>query len=160
MTRTHRFLAAASLIAAAALAHAHGFKLGDITIEHPYARATGPGMSIGGAYLTLANQGKDDRLLSASAPVAADVQLHLMKMEGDVMRMRQVDGIDLPAGKPVVLAPGGLHVMLIGLKAPLKEGDRFPLTLKFEHAGETVVTVNVEGTAANHSGAHDHAAMK
>jgi copper(I)-binding protein len=160
MTPAFRRLAVASLFAVAGWAHGHGFKFGDIAIEHPYARATGPGMSIGGAYLTLDNQGKADRLLSASAPVAASVELHLMKMEGDVMRMRQVDGIDLPAAKAVVLAPGALHVMLIGLKAPLKEGDRFPLTLKFEHAGETVVTVNVEGAAANHSGAHDHAAMK
>ena len=132
------------LSAACLLVHAHEFKLGDITIGHPYARTTAAGQASGGGYLKLENKGADDKLLSASADVAASVELHSMRMEGDVMRMRQVDGIALPKGKTVELKPGGFHIMFMGLKAPLKSGDKFPLKLKFEKAGEVTVTVNVE----------------
>lgn len=133
-----------ALSVASLLAHAHSFKLGEITIGHPYARTTAAGQASGGGYLKLENKGADDKLLSASADVAASVELHSMSMEGDVMRMRQVDGIALPKGKTVELKPGGLHIMFMGLKAPLKNGDKFPLKLKFEKAGEVTVTVNVE----------------
>ena len=143
-------------LAAAALAEAHSFKLGDIDIEHPYARATAPGQPTGGGYLKLDNKGRDDRLVSARAAVSASVELHSMRMESDVMRMRQVDGIALPRGKQVALEPGGLHIMFVGLKAPLKAGDKFPMTLTFEKAGAVEVIVNVEtpkpaaGSAAEH----------
>ena len=126
------------------VARAHTFKLGEITIGHPYARATAAGQASGGGYLKLENKGADDKLLSASADVAASVELHSMSMEGDVMRMRQVDGVALPKGKTVELKPGALHIMLVGLKAPLKDGDKFPMQLRFEKAGEVTVTVNVE----------------
>ena len=126
------------------MAQAHSFKLGDITIGHPYARTTAAGQASGGGYLKLENSGADDKLLSASADVAASVELHSMSMEGDVMRMRQVDGIALPKGKTVELKPGAFHIMFMGLKAPLKNGDKFPLKLRFEKAGEVTVTVNVE----------------
>jgi copper(I)-binding protein len=129
---------------AAVIAQTHTFKVAEISIGHPYARATAPGQPSGGAYLRLENRGPDDRLLGASADVSAGVELHMMKMEGDVMRMRQVDAIDVPSNKPVVLEPGGLHLMLVGLKAPLKEGSRFPMTLKFEKAGDVQVEVSVE----------------
>ena len=132
------------LCTSALVAQAHSFKLGDINIGHPYARTTATGQASGGGYLKLENKGADDKLLSASADVAASVELHSMSMEGDVMRMRQVDGIALPKGKTVELKPGGLHIMFMGLKAPLKSGDKFPLKLKFEKAGEVTVTVNVE----------------
>ena len=132
------------LSAAALMAQAHSFTLGDITIGHPYARTTAAGQASGGGYLKLENKGADDKLLSASADVAASVELHSMSMEGDVMRMRQVDGIALPKGKTVELKPGAFHIMFMGLKAPLKNGDKFPLKLKFEKAGEVTVTVNVE----------------
>ena len=155
-----------SLLAAVALATcattgalAHEFKLGAISIGHPYARATAPGQPTGGAYLRLVNKGPDERLLSASSAIAERVELHSMKMEGDVMRMREVGTLDLPSGQTIDLKPGGLHLMLTGLKAPLKSGDRFPLTLKFEKGGEVVVTVNVETSAppsAAAASAHDH----
>ncbi|MBC8055378.1 MAG: copper chaperone PCu(A)C [Rhizobiales bacterium] len=137
-------LATGALAFATAIAHAHSFKLGDIDIGHPYARATVPGQPTGGGYLKLDNKGRDDKLLSARAAVSASVELHSMRMEGDVMRMRQVEGIALPAGQKVALEPGGLHIMFVGLKAPLKVGDKFPMTLKFEKAGEVEVIVNVE----------------
>ena len=144
-----------ALCLVAGLANAHSFKLGSIDIGHPYARATAPAQPTGGGYLTLDNKGADDKLISASAAVSASVELHSMSMEGDVMRMRQVDSVALPAGKMVELKPGGLHIMFVGLKAPLKAGDKFPMKLKFEKAGEVEVTVNVEAPGAGDSG-HKH----
>lgn len=141
-----RILAGLVVCIAVSAAQAHSFKLGEIAIDHPYARATAAGQAAGGGYLKLENKGADDKLLSASADVAASVELHSMSMEGDVMRMRQVDNIALPKGKTVELKPGGLHIMFMGLKAPLKNGDKFPLKLKFEKAGEVTVTVNVEAS--------------
>jgi len=138
--------------AAAFTAQAHGFKLGEITIGHPYARSTAPGQPNGGAFLSLENRGADDKLVSADAgPIASRTELHTMSMDGDVMRMRRVDDIAVGSGKAVALKPGGYHVMMFGLKAPLKEGDTFPLKLHFEKAGDVTVTVNVEGPAADHT---------
>ena len=150
MKKLTRYAALATLGLAALAAHAHTFKLGAIEIGHPYARATAPGQPAGGGYLSLSNAGANDRLLSASAEVSKAVELHTMTMEGDVMRMRQVEAIELPAGKKVELKPGGLHIMFIGLKAPLKQGDKFPLKLKFEKAGEVTVEVNVEVADTSH----------
>jgi len=150
-----RSLAIVALGLAAALAHAHSFKLGAIDIGHPYARATVAGQPTGGGFLSLQNGGAADRLLSVSADVSKSVELHSMAMDGDVMKMRQVDAIELPAGKLVELKPGGLHIMFIGLKAPLKVGDKFPLKLKFEKAGEVTVQVNVEAASASHDMKHD-----
>jgi copper(I)-binding protein len=154
--KTKTILSAAALALASALTHAHSFKVGDIDIGHPYARATGPGQPTGGGYLKLENKGRDDRLLSARAAVSASVELHSMTMEGDVMRMRQVEGVALPAGQTVELKPGGYHIMFVGLKAPLKDGDKFPMTLKFEKAGEVEVTVNVEAPKAGAAAEHKH----
>ena len=144
MTALNRFLIGAALAAAALAAQGHGFQLGAIAIGHPYARATVPGQPTGGGFLKLENKGDADRLLSASADVSSSVELHTMSMDGDVMRMRRLDAIALPAGKTVEFKPGGLHIMFIGLKAPLKAGDSFPLKLKFEKAGEVTVDVKVE----------------
>ncbi len=142
--KLRRLLTGMALVAAGIAAQAQEFKLGSIAIARPYARATVPGQPAGGGFLTLDNKGADDRLLSASAGVSGAVELHSMSMDGDVMRMRQVDAIELPAGKTVALKPGGLHIMFIGLKAPLKAGDSFPLKLKFEKAGEVTVQMTVE----------------
>lgn len=141
---------------------AHGVTAGDLKIGHPWARPTVQGQPTGGGFLKIENTGKTaDRLLSATAPVGSHLELHTMSMEGDVMRMRQVDGIDIPAGATVELKPGAYHVMFMGLKAPLKEGDKFPVTLKFQKAGEVKVEVWVEkpkdGAAAGHDMAqHKH----
>ena len=116
-----------------------------VAVEQAQARATAAGQSIGGAYMTLINRGVADRLVSArvAAGVARSVELHTMSMQGDVMRMRQLEAIELPAGQTIELKPGGVHLMLIGLKAPLKAGASFPMTLRFEKAGEVVVQVPV-----------------
>ena len=146
MTRFNALRGAAIgvLFALTALARAHDFTLGALTIGHPYARATAPGQPVGGAFMKIANAGADDRLLSVRSAAAGSVELHMMAMKGDVMQMRQVDGIDLRAGETVELKPGGYHVMLVGLKGPLTAGSSFPATLKFAKAGEVTVQVNVE----------------
>ncbi len=151
MTLKNLFTAAALALATLA-AQAQEFKLGAITIGRPYARATAAGQPVGGGFMKFSNAGGGDRLVSASADVSKSVELHMMKMEGDVMQMRQVEAIELAAGQTVELKPGGYHVMFIGLKAPLKAGDKFPLKLKFEKAGEVVVTVNVEAPGATTGG--------
>jgi periplasmic copper chaperone A len=143
------------LTLASMAAPAEDAKLGQIRIGNPYARATASGQSSGGGFLKLENGGGDDKLLSASAEVSSAVELHSMTMEGDVMRMRQVPAIELPAGQTVELKPGGLHIMFLGLKAPLKAGDSFPLKLKFEKAGEVSVSVKVEAAGAG-AGAMRH----
>ena len=150
-------LAVATLLTATAAA-AHEFQLGPLKIDHPWARPTLPGQSAGGAYLSVHNGGSaPDRLLGGSTPGAKRVEVHEMRMEGDVMRMREMPALDLPAGKLVQLAPGGLHLMLFGLKAPLKLGDKLPLKLRFEKAGEIDVVLHVENKpAAPADTAHKH----
>ena len=142
-------LAGLALGLASLAAQAHDYKLGSLSIGHPWARPTGAGQATGGAYMKIANAGGDDKLLSVSSDAAKSVELHEMKMEGDVMKMRQVDGIVLKAGQTVELKPGGYHVMLVGLKAPLKVGDKIPAKLKFEKAGEVDVTLNVDALGAD-----------
>jgi len=123
-------------------------KAGSVSIQGPWARATAPGAAVGGGFMVLENAGADDRLVGASSPVSASVELHTMSMENNVMRMREVPAIDLPAGKRVDLRPGGLHIMFIDLKAPLKVGEPFPVKLRFEKAGEVEVMMSVEAMGA------------
>ena len=155
--RRFLILALATLLTATA-APAHEFQLGSLKIGHPWARPTLPGQSAGGAYLSVANTGvAPDRLLGGSSPAAERVEVHEMRMDGDVMRMRELPALELPAGKTVPLAPGGLHLMLNGLKAPLKLGDKLPLKLRFEKAGEIEVLLHVENQPATAADtAHKH----
>jgi periplasmic copper chaperone A len=120
---------------------------GSVQITGAWARATPAKAENGGAYLTLeATTG--DRLIGASAPIAAKAELHRMTMTNGIMKMRQLASIDLPPGKKVTLKPGALHIMLIGLKKPLETGQTFPLTLDFAKAGKREVTVTVEKIAS------------
>ena len=155
------FLAAAMLLFAAP-AQAHDYKLGPLAIGHPWSRATPPGAAVGAGYLTIANEGAEpDRLVSATAAVAGRVQIHTMTEEGGVMNMRALpDGLEIPAGATVELAPGGNHLMLMDLAGPLKEGERIPAALRFEKAGTLDVEFAVgpmggepAGHDAHHSGA-------
>ncbi len=150
-----QFFVAAAISAATLTVLADGYRVGGIAVEHPYARATLPGQPTGGAYLRLENKGAADRLVSVKAAVSQSVELHTSSMDGDVMRMRQVDAIDVPSNKTIVLEPNGTHIMLVGLKAPLKRGDSFPMTLKFEKAGEVVVDVKVQAVTAG-AASHQH----
>jgi copper(I)-binding protein len=131
---------------AVSLAHAQEYKLKDLRIARPYARATVPNQPSGAAYLTIENQGKNaDKLVAASSPVAKSVEIHTMSMEGNVMKMREVTDIELKPAEIMDMMPGrGYHLMLLGLNQPLKAGDKFPLTLTFEKAGKTEVTVSVQ----------------
>lgn len=115
-----------------------------IQVEDSWARESPPTVTNGAAYMTLINQGDTaDRLIAASSEVAEVIELHAHLMEGNVMQMRQVEAIEVNPGESTLLEPGGLHVMLIGLTAPLKAGQRFPLTLEFEQAGTIPIEVEV-----------------
>ncbi|MEF2549816.1 copper chaperone PCu(A)C [Aurantimonas sp. A2-1-M11] len=129
---------------------AHDYKVGELSIAHPWSRATAPNAAVGGGYMVIKNQGTtDDRLLGGSTPVAGEVQIHTMDMDGDIMRMRQLeDGLAIPAGATVALEPGAYHLMLLGLKETLAEGARVPLTLTFEKAGTVETELAVEGMGA------------
>lgn len=138
--------------------HAHGSQLGELSLRHPHAYPTLPGTTTGAVYLVaIHNEGeRADRLLSASTAVAERVELHRMQMDGDVMRMRAVTAIEVAAKATISLRQGstdGYHLMLFGLHRPLAADDRFPLTLRFERAGEVKVEVRVEAprSGADHS---------
>lgn len=131
------------------MAAAHGFTAGDISIGHPYAPATPPSARNGAAYLTLSNNGSsEDTLLSASGEIAEKVEIHLTRIDNGVAAMRPVpDGIAVPVGSKIVLAHDGYHIMLSGLKEPLVEGERVPLTLTFRNAGSVEVELAIEAGA-------------
>lgn len=120
---------------------------GPIAIDRAWARATPGNSKIGAAYVTIRSSAAD-RLVAAATPVAQKAELHTVEMSGMVMKMRPVAGIDIPAGTPVSLKPGGDHIMLTGLMRPLRAGETFPLTLTFEKAGARTVTVAVERVGA------------
>ncbi len=141
--------------------NAHEFKAGDLEIIHPSSRAMLPGAPVAGGYLTIINHGKtDDRLVSVTSDRAADVQLHEMAIENDVMKMRELsNGIAIPAGSTVELKSGGLHVMFMKVKRPFKEGDMVKATLVFEKAGPVEVEFMVgpaSGAAGDMGDHHSH----
>lgn len=144
---------------ATSIASAQEYSVQDLRISNPYARATAPHQPAGGAYLTIENKGKStDKLIAASSPVAKTVEIHTMSMDGNVMKMRAVPSIEIKPAEKVEMKPGqGHHVMLMGLQQPLKAGDKFPLTLTFEKAGKTEVSVTVEDK--KESGAHSMHSM-
>ena len=143
-------LLAALFILLAQSAFAHEFKIGDLEIVHPWARATPPGAAVGAGYLVINNHGSSpDRLISATAEVAGHVEIHEMAVKDGVMTMRPIPGgLEIPAGGSVTLKPGSFHLMLMDLKTPLKEGAEFHGTLTFEKAGTVEVHFAVQGIAA------------
>ena len=136
-------LFAGLLIAGSAVA-----QTGSVEVRDAWARATPAKAEDSTAYLTVQSP-VADRLTGASTPVASSATLHEMTMSGSMMRMRPVDGLDLPPGQPVTLKPNGVHIMLRGLKAPLETGQSFPLTLHFAKAGDREINVTVEKFAAS-----------
>jgi copper(I)-binding protein len=159
MLRRRAWVAFALASAVFTSAYAHDVAKGDLLLDHPYAVPSLAGVNNGAAYLRgIKNKGdKVDRLRSASSPVAARVELHRMALDAGVMRMREVSAIDLP---PQTMTPlrhsGEYHLMLMGLKHALKDGDRFDLTLNFERAGTQTVKVWVQTPREGNSGPHDH----
>lgn len=142
----------------ALVASAQEYRAGDLTIVHPWARATLTPTQAGAVYFAIVNDGAEaERLLGASTPAAEMAMLHRTVVDGDVARMEAVGEIEIAAGASVVLEPGGLHLMLTGLAAPLAEGETFALTLRFARAGEVEVEVLVEGLGAGPAHQHDPA---
>jgi len=127
---------------------------GSIKIENAYTRATVPGQQVAGGFMKIENKGSADQLISASSPAAGEVQLHEMAMDGNVMKMRQVKDIAVPAGGAVELKPGGLHLMFMNIKAPLTAGESVPVKLKFAKAGEVELKMPVN--AMGNPGAMKH----
>ena len=128
-----------AILACLAVSSAHA----QVRVTDPWVRATVAQQQATGAFMQLTAP-TDTRLVSAASPAAAIVEIHEMAMENDVMRMRQIPGLALPAGKPVALAPGGYHIMLIDLIRQVKPGDKVPLTLVFEQAGGKRETAQVQ----------------
>lgn len=126
----------------------------DVQAVAPWARPTAPRQSTGAAYMQL-RSAAGDRLLRASSPIAARAEVHETRMDGAIMRMREVAALDLPPGQAVALAPGGTHVMLVGLKERLMPGQRFPLRLEFERSSPLDVTVVVGQPSGSDTG-HAH----
>ncbi|PAT41101.1 hypothetical protein CK623_02210 [Vandammella animalimorsus] len=159
-------LAAVALLglaaAGAGLAQAQQYRLKELEISAPHARASRPGVPNSSAYFAVTNHGQQaDRLVSASSPAAERTELHDMKIDNDVMRMFQVEGIELPAGQSLTLGQGNkLHVMLMQLKQPLQAGQTIALTLQFEKAGAIDIQVPVKehkmGGHEHHGHGHDH----
>ncbi|MEC5397554.1 copper chaperone PCu(A)C [Uliginosibacterium sp. H1] len=145
----------------ATLANAPAFA--QVAVKDAWIRATVPQQKATGAFMNL-TASKDTKLVGASSPLAETTEVHEMRMDGDVMRMGKVDSIALPAGKTVELKSGGYHVMLMGLKAPAKEGDSVPMTLTFESADKRRENVEVKvpvraltsSGAAPAQGGHKH----
>jgi copper(I)-binding protein len=128
--------------------------MAQVRIEDAWARATPPGAKIAAGYLTIRNTGSADRLLSASSPAAEKVETHTTMKDGDISRMREVKGYEVPANGTLELAPNGAHLMLVNIKAPLKAGDQVPLVLRFEKAGEVKTQLAVRPLGAAHGHMH------
>ncbi len=144
-------LAAASILATSPafadseMGAKHEMKSGNIHIQHPYARAVPPGQPNSAAFMTISNMGDSaNALVSASSPAAKVVELHTHIMDGGMMKMRQVKQIDLPAKGKTELKPGGLHIMMIGLKQQLKPGMKVELTLNFADGSNSTITAPVQ----------------
>jgi copper(I)-binding protein len=146
--------ACALAILAAAPAFGHDYTAGSLKIAHPWSRATPKGATVGGGYMTITNNGSAaDRLLGGTPDAAKAFEIHKMSMEQGVAKMRPVEGgLEIKPGETVTLDPGGYHVMLVGLKHPLKKGERISATLDFAKAGKVKVEFVVEGMGAMHGG--------
>lgn len=143
-------------IAAPVLAQNHDTRAaeitaGDLTLSGAFTRATLPNAPVGGGYVTIINNGDEaDRLVAAESPFSPDVQIHQMAVVNDVMEMNELeDGLEIPAGETVTLAPGGLHLMFMDISEPFVEGETVPVTLTFEKAGEVEIELSVEAFGAS-----------
>ena len=156
MMKRRTILAAAGAFVLAAPARAHEFRAGPIHIDHPYSRQVPNVRTPGIVYMTISNKGeKPERLLGASSPIAGRIELHANLRDGDIMRMRPVEAIDLPAAGVLRLQPNARwHLMLLDLRKPLAVGDTFPLTLTFREAGDVRVEVEVQRTTGPQSHTH------
>jgi len=149
------FLATALALSLPTLAVAHNYRLGDLEIIHPRIFETAPTAKAGGGYVTIANTGDSaDALVGVSAAFPM-VKLHESVEQDGVMRMQHIERLEIGAGETVELAPGGYHVMFMGLTAPFEAGQEVPVTLSFENAGE----IEVNFTVIEREGGMDHGRM-
>jgi len=140
-----------ALVAFASAVLGHSHEKGDIQVRHPWSRATPPGAKVGAGYMEIRNNGaQPDRLLSASTAAAKRVEIHVTERDGEVMKMREVKTLTIPARERFTLRPGGAHLMLVDLAQPLKKGDRLAMTLRFERAGELQVELEVQELGSRH----------
>lgn len=149
----------AAALAFAGVGFAQAFDLGPLHITHPTVGPSAPGQPNGAAYLTIENTGSEaDRLIGLETPVAAASEIHEMSEAGGVMTMRKLGEVEIAPGTPVIFQKGGLHIMLIGLKSPLRAGEAVPLTLTFEKAGTITLDLAIEKPAehGDHHGGHAH----
>jgi periplasmic copper chaperone A len=162
ITRLTLGAALAACLFAAPVARAEEVKAGDLVIAQAWSRATPGGAKVGGGYLTIENKGTvPDRLIGGSSEAAGKVELHEMAMNNGVMTMRPLEkGLTIEPGTTVKLAPGGFHLMLMDLKAPLKQGDKLPITLEFEKAGKVQVSLDVQSVGAQAPGAASGGGME
>ena len=151
MTRTaaRAAMVLAAVLLASSIAAAESYSVGSLQIGNPWARATPKGATVGAGYLTVTNNGKEpDRLVGGSAAPASRFEVHTTVVEKDVARMRQIPALEIKPGETVELKPGGMHVMMMGLKQPLKQGQKVKATLVFEKAGPLHVEFTVQGPGA------------
>lgn len=147
----------ATVVFTASHAIAHEFSSKGITIAHPWARATPGGATIGAAFLEIKAADKTaDKLIGVKASFAGRGEIHTNIQDGDVMKMRKVDALDIAPGASRVLKPMGDHIMMLDLKAPLKEGDLIKFTLQFEKAGDIEIEATVEPIGAKGPHGMDH----
>ena len=149
-------LLASVLVTTSVIADNDEIKLGSLKIEDAKARATVPAQKMSGGFMKIENKGGADKLLAASSSVSKTMELHTMSMEGNVMKMREINAIEIPANGKVELKSGGLHLMFIDLKEQLKPGSTIKVKLKFEKAGEVEVPFKVMGHPAHGEPGHDH----
>jgi periplasmic copper chaperone A len=129
-------------------------RVGDLVVKQAWARATIGLGKTGAMYLTVTNRGdKADRLIAVTTPIARRAGLHTHIVDGDVIKMRPVEAVEIAAGQSATFKPGGDHIMMMGLKRPLKKGGSFPLTLTFEAAGSVAIMVDIAGATAK---SHNH----
>ena len=142
-------LLAIALALQVGIAWAHTHEKGDIQVRHPWSRATPAGAKVAVGYMEIRNTGRGpDRLVSVSTPLAKRVEMHVTRQEGEVMKMREVKSFEIPARERYELRPGGAHLMLVDVARPLRKGERFPVTLRFERAGELQVEFEVQEQGA------------
>jgi len=147
---SRRLLITATLAALTVPAGAQDYKVGALEITRPWTRATPATAQAGGGFLTVTNKGTTpDRLIAARSTVSDRVEVHEMRMDGNVMKMRELEkGLEIPAGATVMLKPGGYHIMFMGLKAPFAKDTKVPVTLVFEKAGSLDIVLDVEALGA------------
>ena len=129
-----------------------------INVHQAWARTTAPGQDVGAVYLMIVSK-KDTSLVSINTDIAEHAQIHSMSMDNGIMKMRELESLPIPAGKMVSLSPGGIHLMLVGLKKPLKAGEKIALTLEFKDVTGKLSSVNITAPIQTEASEHDHHSM-